>query len=597
MKDDGIPDSLSLPSPLSPSPRPSFASRLLFQLRAWLGQPRLWAFLFHVRTRYALTWLLAALVASGAICFSWNVFADTARNDGDLGHTYIDFGGQYLMGRMLVKGHGQHLYHRNFQRSVLTEVYPRTDENPTQEQSDVESLMVSLMGEDDRRAAETIGLSVLPLGATGILDIPPSLEVFRKVSVPHPIHQVVTASVPLAASDPLSATLLTEYARAAWPIDRIQNAAILRVGGPLYPPTHAFLFYPLATFSPRQAYRIDQVIGLLMGFLAGLAMQQLSRGRFWWPLAVALVIVFPGFIGALNLGQNSALTLNILFWGWVLISRDRPVLGGLVWGLLVYKPVWLVAFFLVPLLGGRWRVCLAMILSATGLALMTLPIVGWQTWLDWFRVTQEASATYLVDTNWIHLSRDVLSIPRRWLDFNAPSVVRRTDLSAALIGWGLLIAYLEMTFRTAALRQHQTRDLTGAIPAFLILGAWMSCFHFMYYDVLLAAFPVFLFFTEPGIYLERRFIMFVLLGNGWKDANFEHYYEPRLPRAYPSSFLSPEATARSVWVLNRMVPSLVVLLLIGEYLLPACGATGQPWGTYVVMLFWLWCGWLWLRIP
>ena len=28
--------------------------------------------------------------------------------------------------------------------------------------------------------------------------------------------------------------------------------------------------------------------------------------------------------------------------------------------------------------------------------------------------------------------------------------------------------------------------------AFVLLGAWLSCYHFMYYDVLLAALPIFL---------------------------------------------------------------------------------------------------------
>ena len=55
----------------------------------------------------------------------------------------------------------------------------------------------------------------------------------------------------------------------------------------------------------------------------------------------------------------------------VLIARDRPVLGGMAWGLFAYKPVWGLAFFLVPLLTRRWRVCVAM--GITGIA---FPAVG-----------------------------------------------------------------------------------------------------------------------------------------------------------------------------------------------------------------------------
>ncbi|MFX6201976.1 glycosyltransferase 87 family protein, partial [Acinetobacter baumannii] len=75
-------------------------------------------------------------------------------------------------------------------------------------------------------------------------------------------------------------------------------------------------------------------------------------------------------------GQNPPLTLLFLIWGWALIVRDRPTAAGVVWGLLAFKPVWALAFFLVPFLTGRWRTCLAMLLTAGFLVVLTLPFVG-----------------------------------------------------------------------------------------------------------------------------------------------------------------------------------------------------------------------------
>jgi arabinofuranan 3-O-arabinosyltransferase len=53
-----------------------------------------------------------------------------------------------------------------------------------------------------------------------------------------------------------------------------------------------------------------------------------------------------------------------------------------VWGLLAFKPVWALAFFLVPLVTRRWRTCLAMAGTGAALALTTVPFVGWQCWLE-----------------------------------------------------------------------------------------------------------------------------------------------------------------------------------------------------------------------
>src|SRR5205085_47637 len=141
----------------------------------------------------------------------------------------------------------------------------------------------------------------------------------------------------------------------------------------------------------------------------------LAPGRIWWPVATALVRAFPGFSGSLLLGQNATHTLTILVWGWVLVTRGRPAWGGAVWGLLAFKPVWALAFFLVPLLSRRWRFCAAMAATGAGLALLTLPFVGVGSWKDWLAIGKEAADLYDVERNWIFLSRVLLTEPRRYL--------------------------------------------------------------------------------------------------------------------------------------------------------------------------------------
>jgi hypothetical protein len=378
------------------------------------------------RARYILSWLLALGTAAGYLYFSWHHFDDPTRPDGNRGHTYIDFGGQYLLGRVLVRGQGQHIYHRSVQRSVLEEAYPRQKESPGQKTSDADGLMRSFMGED-------------------------------------------------------------------------QEDGSVSIGGPLYPPIHALWFYPFAWLSPQTAYRFVQCLIIVGAFTAGLGLAILSRSRVWWPLASLAVIVFPGFASSLGLGQNSVFSLNVLIWGWALMSVDRPVCGGLVLGLLAFKPVWAAAFLLFPIWTGRWRVAVAMAASGLGQVALTLPLVGVHGWQDWLHVSQEAMQVSEVDEMWILRSRHVLTLPRRWLDFDSPVLDKEAAQLANRIGWAIWVTVVVATTAVAVLQKRRGVLLSAVGSAFFLLGAMLSCIHFMYYDVLLAALPVFLLYIGPRL--------------------------------------------------------------------------------------------------
>src|SRR5438132_8636253 len=238
------------------------------------------------RGRYVLAWVVALAITAGVAIRARHAFdgrymekaADQLRADGNLGHALVDFGGQWLMARMIVTGHGHELYHRDAQRTILTAAYPRFDEGPGQEQSDAERLL----------------------------------------------EWLVTAP-PRSADEP-------------------------KIGGALYPPVQALLYAPLGLLEPRPAYRLTQCVSLGLTWFAGAAFAGIARGRVWWPVATSVLMVFPGYAGALNLGQNSILSLTILLCGWWLVTRGRECVGGACWGFLAFKPTWALAFFLVPLL-------------------------------------------------------------------------------------------------------------------------------------------------------------------------------------------------------------------------------------------------------
>ncbi|HZT81951.1 MAG TPA: glycosyltransferase family 87 protein [Gemmataceae bacterium] len=518
---------------------------------------RVGRFLLRPVVGRVLAWLVA--VAFGVLCLrgSWVALDDPARGDGNGGHANVDFGGQWLMGAMVAQGHGRQLYNRVVQRELLRDALPEADQDPDSKRSDCEWLMYWVMGRDDPEAARVVG----------------------------------GFAVPLAAADPLSAAALLAAAQEQ-PPEALARAAAPQVGGALYPPVHALVYAPLGLLPPRPSYRLTQVLGVLLALPIGWGLRRISGGRISLPVAVATAIAFPGFSNSTCLGQNATLTLTILVWGWVFLAEGRQGLGGALWGLLILKPVWLAAYFLVPLLSGRWRACLAMAGTAALLAALTLPVVGLHSWFDWLEVGKEGAELYKTDENWIHVSRDLLGIPRRWLlDFSLPADERDVHRPApAVIGWGLWAAVVGATVGVTLARRKQPPAAEGPPAAFLLLGAMFSCFHFMHYDVLLAALPVFLLFTDPWRYLAPL----LRAGRGvlWRvlPARLAPYLDDRLPsrEEHPGS--------AALWV----APALVALLFSTKYVLPYVAPSSvtdlrAPWDTFCLLALWAWCGVLWLR--
>ncbi|WP_439628952.1 glycosyltransferase family 87 protein [Gemmata sp.] len=587
-------------------PSPGEQSTYVVPLRywAWLGTPRAVG---------ALLWLAAAGVGAFFLWHALVWFNDSRklpderkRADGNGGHVQIDFGGQWVMGRMVVTGHARELYHRQRQWEVVRAAFPVEDETPVAREDalrpgserkwakpdetvrhDTDNLMYWFMGRDPTEWRDVGGASVAALGP----------DLFG--------NPLLTAAQVGFAADVVKPEVVAKVSAPA-------------VGGPLYPPVHAFLYAPLGLIErPRVAYQVFQVIAVLTVLMAARGVTVLSRGRVPWPVATAALFLFPGTRAGLDLGQNPTLTLAIAVWGWALASRGYAAAGGAVWGLFAFKPVWGLAFFLVPVLTRRWRFCAAMVLTGCGLAAATVPFVGVHTWLDWLTVGREAAELYNVNQNWINLSRDVQGVPRRVLhDFSLPEAERDTPL-AKYLAWSLWGAILATTVVVFVKRGDRTR-WTGIGIAFLFFGAYLTCYRFMYYDALLAAAGCACLLADPARLLRTPAFGLALA--------------PAPPfaaaRALPVPTLERGALGpRAIGYVSSVPLTLVALLVVyenavsgmelqgtlgfGYYARVATGADGAtavatpqvrvdtgvnyPWETALVFILWLWCGWALLR--
>ena len=64
------------------------------------------------RLRAALAWAAVLIAAAVASYLAWVGYDEPGRPERTVGHIYIDFSGQWIMGRMLARGEGPYLYDR-----------------------------------------------------------------------------------------------------------------------------------------------------------------------------------------------------------------------------------------------------------------------------------------------------------------------------------------------------------------------------------------------------------------------------------------------------------------------------------------------------
>ncbi len=325
------------------------------------------------------------------------------------------------------------------------------------------------------------------------------------------------------------------------------------IEGPLYPPTASMLFSVLAPYKPQTAHALAIYSYLLMGIGCGWMISQITRGRLQTSEAALMLLLFPNNYMGLMLGQNQMLTLTIIVGGWYCFSKGLPLVGGLVWGLLAYKPVFAVALILVPIALPSLRMLIGMGLGGFVFVLATLPFThGPAPWFRWLEVGKRSEHLYTIDRNWIWMSRDLVGLPRRkmWdaeslndqVRYNigvwqpgarwgyvdkdgdyifAPAIwlfwhdkfdenkhqhvyqewengVLRSTWWPNVVGWSLLGGVAGITVLLGWLTGRagpmtiDPRQATGPRAVFLLTGGLLCVYHFMHYDLVTFALPVIL---------------------------------------------------------------------------------------------------------
>ena len=155
----------------------------------------------------------------------------------------------------------------------------------------------------------------------------------------------------------------------------------------LYPPSFLLFILPFASLPFGWSYAAFS----LLTFIALVAVVWHLTGRS--PIAGAALLLFPQTAFAFLTGQNSFLTGTLIVGAFGLLER-RPLLAGVLTGLVTYKPQ---LFLMIPVAlvaGRKWRTIAAALLTVVALFLFSLALFGVGLWREWLQVMLAPSDTY-----------------------------------------------------------------------------------------------------------------------------------------------------------------------------------------------------------
>jgi len=205
-------------------------------------------------------------------------------------------------------------------------------------------------------------------------------------------------------------------------------------------------------------------------------------------LWLLLALAYPAVFVNLGHGHNGFLTAALI--GFALVILDaRPILAGILFGLLAYKPQFGVMIPLVLLATGRWRTLFAAGATVAVLVIAATLAFGTETWRAFFTFAEYTRTIVLEtgETGW-HKIQSVFAWSRMW---GAP-----VSLAYAIQGAVTLAA------AAALIWLWRARESFALKAAALCLAAVLATPYSLDYDLMVLA-PAIAFLTLDG--LERGF--------------------------------------------------------------------------------------------
>jgi alpha-1,2-mannosyltransferase len=232
-----------------------------------------------------------------------------------------------------------------------------------------------------------------------------------------------------------------------------------------YPPTFLIILLPLSLLP----YLPALFLWITLTLIAYLLVVHHIAPR---PITFLLTLAFPATFYNIFTGQNGFLTASFFGAGLILLE-NRPFLGGILLGLISYKPQFAILVTLALIFGRQWRALLGAASAALGLALISVALFGPRAWL-WFSRNLPVSMEFLS------------SAPRpKMVSLFASILLMKGGPATAWILQGII-----MLAAVAVLFWGWRRGAPPLRKALLVLLTLLFSPHAFYYDLTLLALPL-----------------------------------------------------------------------------------------------------------
>jgi alpha-1,2-mannosyltransferase len=256
--------------------------------------------------------------------------------------------------------------------------------------------------------------------------------------------------------------------------------------GWLYPPIFLLVATPLALMPYPLALAVWQIgtFALYLSVIGAIVRKMHQRGTAIGPIWLPIAAGFPAVFVNLGHGQNGFLTAG-LFGAALLALPTRPVISGVLFGLLAYKPQFALVVPIALLAAGQWRTVVAAGITVMALVAVTSLAFGANLWLA-FAASTETSRRLLLENGDVGFEKlqSVFAAVRMW-------------------GGGIPLAYAVQGVASAAAvcgtawvwRSSSDRALKGAL---LIIATLLASPHVLDYDLMMLA-PAIAFIVSAGV--------------------------------------------------------------------------------------------------
>jgi alpha-1,2-mannosyltransferase len=163
-------------------------------------------------------------------------------------------------------------------------------------------------------------------------------------------------------------------------------------------------------------------------------------------LSLLTVLAFPGaFINLMN-GHNGFLTAALIGWALVLLPT-RPVVAGILFGLLSYKPQFAIVIPIALVAGGYWKSAMSAALTVATAVILSWAAFGSEAWAAFFHFSEFTRTVVLEqgNTGWYKI-QSVFAVVRMHggsiqAAYAAQTIATLTVVAAVFVVWRSQAAY------------------------------------------------------------------------------------------------------------------------------------------------------------